>query len=78
MGLAERGDEELRTEVRWQGDTSTSWCPNQKYFQTRPQVDETNCNQGVPYLLTPCNLLRKHVCEVGDAQEFQNPRRHIL
>jgi hypothetical protein len=30
MGVAERGDEELRTEVRWQGDTSTSWCPNQK------------------------------------------------
>jgi|SRR6516225_176269 len=30
MGVAERGDEELRSEVRWQGDTSTSWCPNQK------------------------------------------------
>src|SRR6516225_654112 len=28
--LAERGGEEVRTEVRWQGDTSTGWCPNQK------------------------------------------------
>ena len=76
MGLAERADDELRTEVRWQGDTSTSWCPNQNNSRLGRKFMNVSCNQGVLGLLR--QLLGKHVCEVGDAQEFQNPRRHIL